>query len=83
MFKDQIIIALKKSAGVEEVNLEFSENPEFGDYSSNIALQIPATNHQSPRQRADDIVSNLKNNKNLMAVVGRIEVADPGFINFC
>ena len=82
MFKDQIIIALKKSAGVEEVNLEFPENPEFGDYSSNIALQLPATNHQSPRQRADDIVSNLKNNKNLMAVVGRIEVAAPGFINF-
>lgn len=82
MFKDKIIEALKKATGAKDVNLEFPENPDFGDYSSNIALQLPITNHQSPRQKAEDIVSNLKTNKNLMAVVDRIEVAGPGFINF-
>ena len=59
MFKDQIIIALKKSAGVEEVNLEFSENPEFGDYSSNIALIRAKKENKSPQQLAEEIVEKI------------------------
>ena len=58
--RDKIIEALVKATGLEtgEIHLETPENEEFGDYSSNITLQLfsksqipnpkKKTNHQSP-----------------------------------
>jgi arginyl-tRNA synthetase len=57
--------------------VEATENPEFGDYSANIALQS-----KNPREKADAIVKKLKADKNLSKIVDRVEVAGPGFINF-
>jgi len=57
--------------------LEATDNPAFGDYSANIALQ-----HGSPKKIAEEIAEKLKVNKDLTNLVDRIEVAGPGFINF-
>jgi arginyl-tRNA synthetase len=65
---------LEKILGFE---LETTENPDFGDYSSNIALQ-----NKSPRKKAEEIVEKLKGDKELGRLVDRIEIAGPGFINF-
>jgi arginyl-tRNA synthetase len=70
MIKDQ----LEKILGFE---LEATGNPDFGDYSSNVAFQ-----RRSPRERAEEIVEKLKTNKDLSKVVDKTEIADPGFINF-
>src|SRR4030042_1123181 len=56
--------------------LEATENPDFGDYSSNVALQSG-----SPKEKAEEIVGKLKINKDLDKFVEQVEVAGPGFIN--
>ena len=57
--------------------LEATENPDFGDYSSNVALS-----HKPPREFAEREVERLRINKELVLFVDKIEVAGPGFINF-
>lgn len=75
--RDKIIEALQKVSGKKEIHLEFPERLLFGDYSSNIALKSG-----NPRKRAQEIVEKLKEDKSLEEVVGKIEIAGPGFINF-
>ena len=100
MIKDGIIKALEKVMGIkeQEIHLETPENEEFGDYSSNIALQLFAeiknekskvkiTNQnlkdsKSPRNLAQKLTEELKKDKGLSEIVEQIEVAGPGFINF-
>lgn len=79
MVKDKIIKALEKASGVKDVALEFTENEQFGDYSSNVALQGKG---KSPRELANEIVKKLKADKSLNDIVDKIDVAGPGFINF-
>lgn len=57
--------------------VEATENPDFGDYSSNIALS-----HKPPREFAEKEVEKLKKDKKLAELVEKIEIAGPGFINF-
>lgn len=45
--KDQIVKALEEITGVKEINLEFTENPDFGDYTSNIALVLAKSKGQN------------------------------------
>jgi arginyl-tRNA synthetase len=58
-------------------SLESTENTDFGDYSSNVALL-----DRSPHERAEKIVEKLKADKELSKIVDKIEIAGPGFINF-
>lgn len=86
--RGKIIKALQKAIGIKDVQLEFSEREEHGDYSSNIAMQLfskhQATNtkHQTPRSFAQEIVKKISADSDLKEVVDRVEVAGPGFINF-
>ena len=87
-----ILSALKKASGVDSPNLEFTDNLEFGDFSSNIAMSIFAnqgikstihdSQFKSPHKLAENIVNKLKSDKELSKIVDRIETAGPGFINF-
>lgn len=52
-------------------------DPQFGDYSTNIALQIARNVGKSPREIADEIASKLREN----SVFSEVTVAGPGFIN--
>jgi len=62
--------------------LSIPEKSQFGDYSSNIALQVSKQKHrnsyQTPIEIANAIIESLGHPKFLE----RIEVAGPGFINF-
>lgn len=62
--------------------ISISEKAQFGDYSSNIALQIAKQEHKnsyhSPVEVANAIIEALDHPKFLE----RIEVAGPGFLNF-
>ena len=70
MTKDEIVKALKSISKLEEINLEFPENGDFGDYSTNIALKNKDLN---PQEIADKI--NSQDLPFTAKVVGR-------FINF-
>ncbi len=74
--RNLITEALKKIAK-KGVNLEIPVNSDFGDYSSNIALH----SGKNPRESAQEIINELKKDKNLMEVTEKIEIAGPGFIN--
>jgi len=69
MLKEKIE-KLIKDIVKKDVHLEHPTNPEFGDYSTNIALQTKT----DPAK----IIESLKNN----SLFDKVEKAGPGFINF-
>src|SRR5579864_984481 len=69
--------ALSESSGIKNPNLEFSSRPEFGDYTTNIAL-----GSKNPHETAQKILEKLDKDKKLKEIVEKIEIKDPGFINF-
>lgn len=60
------------------VMLEIPNNPEMGDYSTNIAMRLTKRVGKNPRNIASVIVEKLEDNE----MVESISVAGPGFINF-
>lgn len=60
------------------VMLEIPNNPEMGDYSTNIAMRLTKRVGKNPREIAGVIVEKLEDNE----MVESISVAGPGFINF-
>lgn len=74
MYQDLIKKALEKVSGIKDPQVEFAENENFGDYSTNIAFKAKI----SPA----DIVKKLEEDKELQSIVEKIEVAGKSFINF-
>jgi arginyl-tRNA synthetase len=70
----------------DDVVLSIPQNPEFGDYSSNIALQIAKSKSikikQSPVEIAKELAVSIKQQVLSEGWLERIEVAGAGFINF-
>ncbi len=60
------------------IAIEKPSNPEHGDFSSNLALQLGNTLKANPREIAQELVARLPDD----SVIERVEVAGPGFINF-
>ena len=54
------------------------DNPEHGDFSCNIAMQMAKGERKAPRQVAEIIIRHLGDGKGLLA---KTEIAGPGFIN--
>ncbi len=87
MIKQRILEDLKKAVeGLgypsTDIVLSIPKNPAFGDYSTNLAMQLakllPAKNKQSPTEIANEIISNLSH----LSYLSKIEEAGGGFINF-
>lgn len=56
-------------------------DPQFGDYATNVALQIAKPAGLNPRQAAEAIVAALQADPALTAQVSEVSIAGPGFIN--
>ena len=101
MVKDQILENLKKAVKeldyqVSDIVCTISKNPQFGDYTSNIALQLSKLKSKDSKQNsqeiANEIVSSIPPEARLakggMGQVSskeyleKVEVAGGGFINF-
>lgn len=99
MVKDQILENLKKAVKdlgyqVSDIVCNISKNPQFGDYSTNIALQLSKLkskdSKQTPREIANRIVTRVNPSTSLGTgslessnkYLERVEVAGRGFINF-
>ncbi len=54
-------------------------NPEHGDFATNIALTLSKELKRNPRQIAEEIINNLEIDKN---IIEKVEIAGAGFINF-
>lgn len=77
----QLEKALKAIGFEEEIEIAFEKpnNPEHGDVSCNIALQLSSKLKKSPRNIAESIISNFESE---LEYIENIEIAGPGFINF-
>ncbi len=75
------IAEVARAFGGDNVEVELSYPDEkYGDFASNIALKLAASNDGDPRQIAADMTISLK--QMLGDRIDSIEVAGPGFINF-
>lgn len=71
------------AAGAAEVtiSLEQPANADFGDYSSNIAMQLAKILRKAPMAIAELITDELQQRGVASGIIQRIEIAAPGFIN--
>jgi len=63
----------------------FVERPKeriYGDYATNVAMLIANKNRKNPKELASLIISKLKELKLRSLLFEKIEVKEPGFINF-
>ncbi|HVX58926.1 MAG TPA: arginine--tRNA ligase [Candidatus Saccharimonadales bacterium] len=74
---EQNLAAICGKLGVEATPKLERTDPQFGDYATNIALQLAASLGKSPREIAENIAAQLKDNELIQAVA----VEGPGFIN--
>jgi arginyl-tRNA synthetase len=59
--------------------LEIPREKEHGEYSTNIAMQLPKQTKKAPRFIAETLVANMNTED---TYIESIEIAGPGFINF-
>jgi len=62
---------------VPQIALERPKQPQYGDYSSNVALQLAKTLKRNPRELAAALIAALEPSPR----VARVEMAGAGFIN--
>lgn len=60
--------------------MKFLKDNNNGDYSTNIAMRLAKILRKKPQEIAQTIVSSLENS---LSCADKIEIAGPGFINFC
>ena len=73
--------ASKKLEYLQDVKITFDipKNESQGDLSSNAALLLSKQLQKPPRKIAEEILSSLVIDKN---IIEKTEIAGPGFINF-
>lgn len=64
------------------IEITQATNPQFGHYQCNSAMKLSKLLSEKPREIAEKLVLNLKNDKDLEKTYAKIEIAGPGFINF-
>jgi arginyl-tRNA synthetase len=64
---------------IPDVILEIPKEKAFGDYSTNMAMQLTRVAKKAPRLIAEELIAQIDPSK---AFIEKIELAGPGFINF-
>lgn len=79
LLKKLIDNALSK-INITDINyiIEIPKDKINGDFSTNVAMELVKTLKQNPREIANNIVTNIKEDN----IIEKIEIAGPGFINF-
>jgi arginyl-tRNA synthetase len=67
------------SAEFPPVEAEAPKIPAHGDFATNMAMVMAATQKMAPRKIAEAIVAHLSDTEGILA---KTEIAGPGFINF-
>lgn len=76
----QIIDESLEKSNIDKVNyiIEVPNDKKNGDFSTNVAMELTKVLRKNPRDIANTIVTNIKENN----IIERIDIAGPGFINF-
>jgi arginyl-tRNA synthetase len=76
-----LIEAACKELFVNDITAELTRPEEqFGDYTTNVALQLAKQLEKNPREIAEALAAKLR--ESLQEQVSEVSVAGPGFINF-
>ncbi|OGK51887.1 arginine--tRNA ligase [Candidatus Roizmanbacteria bacterium RIFCSPLOWO2_01_FULL_41_22] len=82
MIKDQIqaiiTAAVNKISTRSTVHIQSPDNPQFGDYTTNIAMRLAKELKKNPLQMAEEIAKQIPKDE----IIEKVEVVKPGFINF-
>lgn len=76
--KTSLISALQQASNIEDIQISFSDTPEHGDYSTNVAMRMG----KNPREAAEEVKSKLILDPEVTKTISQIEIAGPGFLNF-
>ncbi|TSC86358.1 MAG: arginyl-tRNA synthetase [Microgenomates group bacterium Gr01-1014_7] len=87
MLKQKILEDLKRVVSdlgypSGDIVLSISKNPTFGDYSTNLALQLAKLTQGSNKQTPKEIAKKIVNKLGGLSYLEKAEVAGGGFINF-
>lgn len=94
LLKDEIISAITRAIGrmkeeghlpeslsvPDPVPVEIPKDPKFGDFASPVALALAKAAGMKPRDIAEGLVKAIYDDREIM--IGKAEVAGPGFMNF-
>jgi arginyl-tRNA synthetase len=78
ILKNLQVVLEKMNVKNADIDLDHPANPDFGDYSTSVALKLTKVLKKNPLVIAQEIVKNLPKNLNIK----KIELIKPGFINF-
>lgn len=67
---------------IPQIIVQYPSQMQFGDYTTNVALQLAKRQQKSPKQVADLLHAQLESDQELKDSIEKIEVAASGFINF-
>lgn len=67
------------SSPLPSVTIGIPANPEHGDFSCNVAMQMAKAERKAPRQVAEILIRHIGTGNGLLT---KTEIAGPGFINF-
>jgi len=67
-----------KRVDIPFIEVDLPREDAHGDYATNIAMVLAASQRENPRKIAGFIVDNIGDN----SIVEKIDIAGPGFINF-
>ena len=77
----QLLLKAGKELGLElkdeDVVLQRTKDPAFGDYATNLAMRFAKGLGKNPRDFAAEIIAKVQD-----PMIVKVEVAGPGFINF-
>ncbi|WP_028610941.1 arginine--tRNA ligase [Paenibacillus harenae] len=65
-----------------KIALEHPVQPDHGEYSSSIAMQLAKQLKRAPMQLANELKELLLLHPSIVAIAARIETAPPGYLNF-
>lgn len=74
--KNRVVNLLRSVTNLDNSLVDYSDNPQFGDLSSNVAMVIAKERGKKPKEVAEEIISKI--DKEYFA---KIEMAGPGFVN--
>jgi arginyl-tRNA synthetase len=72
---DDLLPASLKGSGVE---IERTRDAQYGDFASNIAMQLAKATRQNPRKLAQALLAGVPPHE----AIAKVEIAGAGFINF-
>jgi arginyl-tRNA synthetase len=73
-------VGLERPVGLKIV-IDHTTDLQFGDYSTNVAMQLAKTLRRPPQSIAQELRGRLMNHERINTLFQQVEVDSPGFIN--